>query len=92
MGSEQPEGSGPEATLGPTFSGSSLQFGSINAFSCRHASQSETGGRAGYREDQPSAEKNDSEMKEVFTMEDMKKWMIAVEQAQPSEVKKKKKK
>ena len=43
-------------------------------------------------EDQPSAEKNDSEMKEVFTMEDMKKWMIAVEQAQPSEAKKKKKK
>ena len=48
LGSEQPEGSGPEATLSPTFSGGSLQFGSINAFSCRHASQSETGGRAGY--------------------------------------------
>ena len=48
LGSEQPEGSGPEATLGPTFSGGSLQFGSINAFSCRHASQSETGGRPGY--------------------------------------------
>ena len=25
-------------------------------------------------------------MKEVFTMEDMRKWMIAVEQAQPSKM------